>query len=236
MSEPEPVNSGEYFPIPDIERYHRVRNNLGKIMSKLGMVVVGGEYIDELASNDSGNGVIIASTHESWIDIVALGAANDLHPMRFLGKEEVWRWPYIGKLAVDAGAFSVDRLHQDSRHAAVDTTVRMLNHGEWVTMYVEGTRNRSKDKRIIGKTKTGVARAAMQAQGITPVLPVAIGYRSSLILNNSSLRKPAVVFGEPLFINQADLNSDDVKDWTNLIGKNLLELKIHAMDIVENKE
>jgi 1-acyl-sn-glycerol-3-phosphate acyltransferase len=236
MSEAQPNQGGEYFPIPDIERYHRVRNNLGKIMSKFGMVVIGGEYVDELARSDSGNGVIIASTHESWIDIVALGAANDLRPMRFLGKEDVWRYPFIGKLAVDAGAYSVDRLHHDSRQAAVETTVKMVNNGEWVTMYIEGTRNRSKDKRILGKTKTGVARAAIQAQGVTPVLPVAISYRESLIFRKSSLRKPVVVFGEPLFVNQSQASSDEVNELTSLIGKNLLELKNHAMDIVENKE
>ena len=236
MTDSEHVQGGEYFPIPDIERYYRVRNNLGKIMSKLGMVVVGGEYLDELANNDSGNGVVIASTHESWIDIVALGAANDLRPMRFLGKQEVWKYPYVGKLAVDAGAFSVDRLHQDSRQAAVETTVKMLDKGEWVTMYIEGTRNRSSDKRALGKTKTGVVRAAMQATGVTPVLPVAIGYRRSLLLRNSSLRKPAVVFGEPSFIEQSEPNNDDVNGLTQVIGKKLLELKNQAMDIIENKE
>lgn len=235
MSDFEQVQPGEYFPIPNIERYHRVRGNLQKIMSRLGMTVIGGEYLDELASSESGNGIIIASTHESWLDIVALGAANDLQPMRFLGKEEVWRYPYVGKLAIDAGAFSVDRLHQDSRQAAVETTVKMVDKGEWVTMYIEGTRNRSKDRRSLGKLKTGVARAALQAEGVTPVLPVAIGYRPSLILRNASMRSPVVVFGEPEFVSQSDVEDETVNTLTQHIGSRLMELKNIAIDRIERK-
>ncbi len=235
MVSPDQSVGGGYFPIPNPERYDRVQQRLDSVMTHLGIMVEGYEYLEGLASRESGSGVIIASTHESWMDIAVLGAANNETRMRFLGKAEVWNWPYIGKLAVDAGAFSVNRQHQDSRQTAIDTSVKMLDQGEWVTMYIEGTRNRSKEGRTMGKIKTGVARAALQASGVTPVLPVAIGYRRSLLRRNSSIRKPVIIFGEPNFIDQGPTDSRVVSELTELIGENLLLLKNRALDIVEGR-
>lgn len=235
MNGPEINQGGGYFPIPNPERYDNVQVKLDSVLSRFGMVVEGRDNLYSLARREGGNGVIIASTHDSWMDIAVLGAANDAARMRFLGKAEVWNWPYIGKLAVDAGAFSVNRQHQDSRHAAIDTTVKMLDNGEWVTMYIEGTRNRSKEGRTMGKIKTGVARAALQASGVTPILPVAIGYRRSLVRRSPSIRKPVIIFGEPDFIHQGPADSRIVSELTESIGEKLLLVKNRAMDIVEGK-
>lgn len=53
--------------------------------------------------------------HLSYLDIVLL---LSLMPMRFLAKEEVRRWPFIGWVAMGVGTVFVDRGDKSSRHLA----------------------------------------------------------------------------------------------------------------------
>lgn len=235
MSDPEQIQGGIYYPIPDLDRYDRVRSMLERRMDQFHLHIENKEYLQMLSARGQDEGVLLSPTHTSWLDIIALGAANDIHRMRFLGKDQLWRVPYIGGLAVDAGAYSVNRSNTDSKKAAINTTIAMLDHGEWAVMYPEGTRNRSKDHRSLGLIKTGAVRVAMQAQGLTPVVPIGIGYNRGILCRKASPFHIGLVIGKPLYIKQQEPEEQAVREYSSELKNMLSELKIKAVGLAEKR-
>ncbi|MFP5309910.1 MAG: lysophospholipid acyltransferase family protein [Actinomycetes bacterium] len=110
--------------------------------------------------------VLIASTHCSHADSLALGAGTH-RPVFFLGDERLTRWPLLGPLLPRLGMVPVQRGRGDRR--ALDLLGGLLADGHAVVVYPEGSRSR--DGRV-HRPRSGVARLAA-ATGV-PVVPVAV--------------------------------------------------------------
>jgi 1-acyl-sn-glycerol-3-phosphate acyltransferase len=79
---------------------------------------------------------LLVSNHLSYLDVAAIGAAV---PTRFVAKQQVSRWPLIGRITRDLGALFVDR---DSITDTARTAARIeaaLAAGAGVTLFPEGT-------------------------------------------------------------------------------------------------
>lgn len=111
-------------------------------------------------------GVLIASTHASHADSMALGAALR-RPVYFLGDERLARWPVLGPWLPKLGMVPVNRGTGDL-DALVALQV-LLESGAAVVVYPEGSRSR--DGRVY-RPRSGVARLAA-ATGV-PVVPAAV--------------------------------------------------------------
>lgn len=110
--------------------------------------------------------VLIASTHQSHADSMALGAGLQ-RPVYFLGDERLTQWPLLGSWLPKLGMIPVRRGTGDAdalRHIA-----GLLDAGQVVVVYPEGTRSR--DGRVY-RPRSGVARLA--AQTGVPVVPAAV--------------------------------------------------------------
>ncbi len=110
--------------------------------------------------------VIIASTHASHADSMALGAALQ-RPVYFLGDERLEAWPVLGPMLPRLGMVGVKRGQADT--SALDKIRALLERGEAVVVYPEGSRSR--DGRIY-KPRSGVSRLAAELQ--VPVVPAAV--------------------------------------------------------------
>jgi 1-acyl-sn-glycerol-3-phosphate acyltransferase len=99
---------------------------------------------------------IIASNHKSWLDPVFLGIVLK-RKIRFMAKEELFRYPLLGWLVRELGAFPVKRGAADRQ--ALKTAVEALKKGEAVGIFVEGTRVRTNS---IGELKPGIYLLAKQ--------------------------------------------------------------------------
>lgn len=110
--------------------------------------------------------VIVASTHASHADSIALGLAVD-RPLGFLGDEQLLFWPLLGPLLPSFGMIPVSRGTADT--AALDRLAHLLATGGAVVVYPEGSRSR--DGRV-HRPRSGVARLAA-ATGV-PVVPAGI--------------------------------------------------------------
>ncbi|MBW3621352.1 MAG: 1-acyl-sn-glycerol-3-phosphate acyltransferase [Actinobacteria bacterium] len=110
--------------------------------------------------------VIIASTHASHADSMALGSAL-LRPVYFLGDQRLTEWPLLGRWLPRLGMVPVRRGDRDSD--ALDQLRRLLADGHAVVVYPEGSRSR--DGRVY-RPRSGVARLAA-ATGV-PVVPAAV--------------------------------------------------------------
>lgn len=110
--------------------------------------------------------VIIASTHQSHADSMALGSGL-ARPVYFLGDERLTRWPVLGSWLPKLGMVPVRRGERDA--SALAFLDELLADGQAVVVYPEGSRSR--DGRV-HRLRSGVARLA--AQTGVPVVPAAV--------------------------------------------------------------
>ena len=109
--------------------------------------------------------VLIASTHASHADSMALGAAAP-RPVFFLGDRRLLAWPVLGRLLPKLGMVALRRGTGDT--AAMGVLADLLGAGHAVVVYPEGSRTR--DGRVY-RPRSGVVppgrgdRRARRARG-----------------------------------------------------------------------
>jgi glycerol-3-phosphate dehydrogenase (NAD(P)+) len=111
-------------------------------------------------------GVILASNHRSFLDPFVIGCSVR-RPIYFVAKRELFRNPLVGWFLNGMGAFPVRRGQADEE--SVETALALLDQGEAVVMFPEGTRIVSGS---LGRPKRGVGRLALQSGA--PVVPIAV--------------------------------------------------------------
>jgi 1-acyl-sn-glycerol-3-phosphate acyltransferase len=138
--------------------------------------------------------VIIASTHQSHGDSLALGVAIE-RPVHFLGDVRLTHWPVLGPWLPKVGMVPLRRGSGDAD--AMDHLATILAAGGAIAVYPEGSRSR--DGRV-HRLRSGVARLAA-ATG-APVVPAAVAgiYDVWPINGRPRLRggRVTVRFGAPL--------------------------------------
>jgi glycerol-3-phosphate dehydrogenase (NAD(P)+) len=111
--------------------------------------------------------VILASNHRSFFDPFLIGTMTR-RPVYYVAKKELFEYNRLLSWLLNAlGAFPVDRGHGDQQ--TIETAEQILNRGEIVLMFPEGTRTRPGS---LGKPKRGVGRLALETGA--PVVPIAI--------------------------------------------------------------
>ncbi len=146
--------------------------------------------------------VILASNHLSFVDSVVIPVVAP-RKVVFLAKEEYFTGSGLrGQLsrAWFSGLGMVPVSREDTRSAlgALETALQVLNRGEALGLYPEGTRSR--DGRLY-RGRTGVAQLALVSGA--PVVPV--GLRGSERVQPVGSRLPrlakvVVRFGEPISV------------------------------------
>ena len=111
--------------------------------------------------------VILASNHRSFFDPFIIGTMTR-RPVYYVAKKELFGYSRLLGWVLNAlGAFPVDRGAGDQD--TIDTAKAILDRGEIVLMFPEGTRTRPGS---LGKPRRGVGRLALETGA--PVVPIAI--------------------------------------------------------------
>jgi 1-acyl-sn-glycerol-3-phosphate acyltransferase len=111
--------------------------------------------------------VILASNHRSFFDPFIIGTMTR-RPVYYVAKKELFAYSRLVSWVLNAlGAFPVDRGAGDQD--SIDTAKAILDRGEIVLMFPEGTRTRPGS---LGKPRRGVGRLALETGA--PVVPIAI--------------------------------------------------------------
>jgi glycerol-3-phosphate dehydrogenase (NAD(P)+) len=111
-------------------------------------------------------GVILASNHRSFLDPFAIGCCIR-RPIYFVAKRELFKNPLFGWFLSCMGAFPVRRGESDEQ--SMETAMALLERGEAIVIFAEGTRIRSGS---LGKPKRGMGRLALKSGA--PVVPIAV--------------------------------------------------------------
>ena len=138
---------------------------------------------------------VLAPVHRSYVDtpIVACVTARRV---RFMGKQEMWKYGPLGWLFSALGAFPVNRGHADRE--ALARCITVLDGGEPLVLFPEGER---KDGPRVHPLFDGAAYVAARA-GV-PIVPVGIGGSARVMPRHAKMlhpRKVHVVIGDPIVV------------------------------------
>lgn len=136
---------------------------------------------------------VLAPVHRSYVD-TPITASVTTRRIRFMGKQEMWKYPALGWLFSALGAFPVNRGTADRE--ALKRCISVLEGGEPLVLFPEGER---KDGPLVHPLFDGAAYVAAKA-GV-PIVPVGIGGSARVMPRHAKLihpRKVHVVIGEPI--------------------------------------
>ena len=134
--------------------------------------------------------VILAGNHISDWDPPVLGMASSRVPY-YMAKSELFKGSFTCRLLEKLGAFPVNRTGIDTE--AIRTALGLLQQGEALAMFPEGTRSRTG---LLGQAKNGIALIARKSTA--PLVPFYIsGTRNPLksLFRRGGFR---VAFGPPI--------------------------------------
>jgi len=110
--------------------------------------------------------VVVACNHVTNFDVFPMQLCLP-RPIFFMAKAELFKFPLMDVALRNLGAFPVYRGEKDAwamRHAR-----KVLEHGQTLGMFPEGTRNKGKG---LGVAKTGTARMAIDNN--CPIVPMVV--------------------------------------------------------------
>ena len=131
---------------------------------------------------------LLCANHNSLMDPVLI-AAGCKRQLTFMGKDELFHVPVLGRLIKALGAFPIKRGKGDA--AAVMATLKIMKRGGATLIFPEGKRMPRGERKSVN---SGIIRLAMQSE--VPILPAYVS-------------RNKVVFGEPVYYNE---HIDDMKD------------------------
>jgi 1-acyl-sn-glycerol-3-phosphate acyltransferase len=117
-----------------------------------------------------GGNVLIVANHISWLDIFVL---NSVHPVRFVAKSELARWPIVGAMIRGAGTLFIERTKRRDTRRVNNHVALVLAGGDVVAIFPEGTTTDGLDMLPF---KSSLLQPIVEAEG--HVQPVAIRYRA----------------------------------------------------------
>lgn len=165
---------------------------------------------------------IVASNHLSASDAVLL-ALGQKRSMNFMAKSELFKNKLFARIITKLGAFNVNRNSGDG--LAINRSKELLDNGEVVTIFLEGTRSRTGE---LLRPRSGVSLVAYQSN--VPVIPVAITLKNGG--KNRLFKKRTVRFGEPITPTELGLVTGGPKEFRESSRKIMDKIReMREMDI-----
>ncbi|MEO7429172.1 MAG: lysophospholipid acyltransferase family protein [Acidimicrobiales bacterium] len=136
---------------------------------------------------------VLAPVHRSNVDF-ALSSLVTKRPMRYMGKDSIWKSKLLGRFVSMLGAFPVHRGSAD--RDALKACTDIVEGGSPLVMFPEGTRCTGP---VIEELFDGTAYVAAKA-GV-PIVPVGIGGSEAMMPKGAKLprrSKLVLLVGEPI--------------------------------------
>ena len=147
--------------------------------------------VEGLENEPPEGGVVVCANHLSFLDAAIVGAVMN-RQVRFFAKKELFSTPILRHFVKAMGAFPVDRKSPASAALATRHTIALVNDGEMVGMFPQGTRHAKEDPRGTA-IKNGIGQIAYRAK--IKVLPMCIQTKNWKI---GFFRRTHVRIGKPI--------------------------------------
>lgn len=135
--------------------------------------------------------VVVCANHLSDHDVIILAASLN-RQVRYFAKAELFKIPVLKQLITALGAFPVDRKVATNAAASIKNTLQLLESGEMVGLYPQGTRYPGVDPRTT-PVKGGIGLIASHSKAT--ILPVCIRTKTWKI---KFFRRTYVSIGKPI--------------------------------------
>ena len=142
-------------------RQHRVHWWSAKMLRMLGIAL-------STDGTPRGGSTLVVANHVSWLDILAI---NAVHPVRFVSKADVRRWPLIGWIVACAGTLFIERERKRDALRVVHQVAEALGRGDTVALFPEGT---TSEGHSLLPFHANLLQAAIATA--TPVQPLALRF------------------------------------------------------------
>lgn len=145
--------------------------------------------------NLPGGAFVLAPVHRSYID-TPISSWVQVRRMRYLGKDTMWKYGWLGRLFTALGAIPVHRGSIDRE--ALKRCLQALDSGQPLVLFPEGER---KDGPTVHPLLDGAAFLAAKA-GV-PIVPVGIGGSDRAMPRGAKIvypRRVHVIVGEPFMV------------------------------------
>ncbi len=162
-------------------------------------------------------GCIICPNHTSNADPVLL-AVTFRRQIYFMAKAELFKNRILGVLFKMVGAFPVERGKGDT--SAIDTAENVLDSGEQLGLFIEGTRSKAGD---FLRPKTGCAMIAYKTK--VPIIPVCITGANEFRVK--IFKKNLIKIGAPIYpsdLNITEGSGKEFREASRLIMQNIKDL------------
>lgn len=162
-------------------------------------------------------GCIICPNHTSNADPVLL-AITFRRQIYFMAKAELFKNRILGMLFKMVGAFPVERGKGDT--SAIDTAESVLDSGEQLGLFIEGTRSKAGD---FLRPKTGCAMIAYKTK--VPIIPVCI--KGTDEFRVKIFKKNVIKIGAPIYpgdLNIIEGSGKEFREASRLIMQNIKDL------------
>lgn len=192
MPDPRPGADAEVWTGPPTRgtriSYGIVRGLILLIAKLFGRVTVVGA--DKVPAHGA---FVLAPVHRSNVDF-ALASLVTSRPMRFMGKDSIWKSKALGRFVTMLGAFPVHRGSADRE--ALKACTDIVNGGSPLVMFPEGTRCHGP---VIEQLFDGTAFVASRCQ--VPIVPVGIGGSEAMMPKGARMLRPSklvLLVGDPI--------------------------------------
>lgn len=168
--------------------YGLVRGLILLVAKLLGRVTVIGA--DKVPTDGA---FVLAPVHRSNVDF-ALTSILTRRPMRYMGKDSIWKSKALGRFVTVLGAFPVHRGSAD--RDALKACTDIVKGGSPLVMFPEGTRCHGP---VIEELFDGTAFVASRCQ--VPIIPLGIGGSEAMMPKGTKLLRPSklvLLVGDPI--------------------------------------
>jgi 1-acyl-sn-glycerol-3-phosphate acyltransferase len=181
-------------PLRPISKWGRVSYRCFRALGRLILKPLWGLKVEGLDRLPVGVAYVIAPVHRSYVDFAVVAAVIP-REVRFMAKDSVWKWRWLGRFIEFNGSFPVDREHAD--RDALRRCEDSVAGGDPVVMFPEGRR---KDGPVVEDLFDGPSFVACRNR--VPIVPIAIGGSTDAMPRGAKMIHPArvrVVIGEPIY-------------------------------------
>ena len=163
--------------------------------------------------------VLLVANHIGWLDIIAIAS---VHPVSFVARSDVARWPVVGFLARMQKTIFVDRTRRtDTARTAREMSERIAQ-GTNVLLFAEGTSDIGTHVLPFRTAPMGAAASALAAgyDGAVAIQPLAVAYTHicGLPLSRNERRQVAWIGDMAISDNLATIVGSGPKDVVIALG------------------